>query len=192
MVLVTARGARPGASFALTVLSGNPFPAAAACSASVTSTLWALRHVLAGSWAGWWWYGPVRVGLPARLSPSLDASAAVQVRAWQERVREQARADAGLHRVHTMLGRHRALPGYAAGKSKREVARASRAAINTPVQGSAADVVAAAMVRIHEDPKLRELGWRMLLQVHDEVCRRPPTPACLPHFSGVSCSLFRL
>jgi DNA polymerase I-like protein with 3'-5' exonuclease and polymerase domains len=30
-------------------------------------------------------------------------------------------------------------------------------------------VVAAAMVRIHEDPMLKEIGWKMLLQVHDEV-----------------------
>jgi DNA polymerase family A len=91
------------------------------------------------------------------------------VRRWQERVRAAAQRDSGLHRVHTMLGRHRSLPGYAKGKRSKEAARASRAAINTPIQGSAADVVAAAMVRIHDDPRLRELGWRMLLQVHDEV-----------------------
>lgn len=111
-----------------------------------------------------------------------------EVRRWQEGVREAAQKDVGFHRVHTMLGRSRALHGYAKGKKSREVARASRAAINTPIQGSAADVVAAAMVRVHQDPRLRTLGWRMLLQVHDEVrstakheqpqhrCRRP-TPA---------------
>ena len=93
----------------------------------------------------------------------------VQVRDWQERVRAAAQADAPLHRVHTMLGRTRALPGYAKGKKQREASRASRAAINTPIQGSAADVVAAAMVRAHADPVLRALGWRMLLQVHDEA-----------------------
>jgi DNA polymerase I len=84
-------------------------------------------------------------------------------------VRRQAKNDVGLHRVNTMLGRYRALPGYAKSNG-REVSQASRAAINTPIQGSAADVVAAAMVRINDDPKLKELGWRMLLQVHDEVC----------------------
>ena len=93
----------------------------------------------------------------------------VQVRQWQEQVRAQAQRDAPLHRVHTMLGRHRSLPGYAPGKKSREAGRAARAAINTPIQGSAADVVAAAMVRIGDDPELKRLGWRMLLQVHDEV-----------------------
>lgn len=93
----------------------------------------------------------------------------MQVAAWQKDVREKAKKDLGLHRVQTMLGRHRMLPGYGRGKTSREEARASRAAINTPIQGSAADVVAAAMVRIHHDPAFRELGWRMLLQVHDEV-----------------------
>lgn len=93
----------------------------------------------------------------------------MQVAAWQAKVREQAKKDIGLHRVQTMLGRHRMLPGYGKGKTSREEARASRAAINTPIQGSAADVVAAAMVRIHLDPIFRQIGWRMLLQVHDEV-----------------------
>lgn len=99
---------------------------------------------------------------------------------WQQLVREKAKKDVGLHRVQTMLGRHRMLPGYGKGKTSREEARASRAAINTPIQGSAADVVAAAMVRIHQDPIFRELGWRMLLQVHDEVLpSSPPLRACV-------------
>lgn len=88
---------------------------------------------------------------------------------WQEDVRNKAKKDVSLHRVSTMLGRYRSLPGYGAGKTDLEQSRASRAAINTPVQGSAADVVAAAMVRIHNDPMLCEIGWRMILQVHDEV-----------------------
>jgi len=40
---------------------------------------------------------------------------------------------------------------------------AMRVAINTPIQGGAADVVVAAMVKIHRDPKLRELGYKLLL-----------------------------
>lgn len=42
---------------------------------------------------------------------------------------------------------------------------ALRAAINTPIQGSAADIATAAMLRIAADPELREMGWRLLLQV---------------------------
>lgn len=98
-----------------------------------------------------------------------DVAAELQVLEWQKKVRWDAKSDRDGHRVRTMLGRHRSLPGYEPGRSSAEESHASRAAINTPVQGSAADVVAAAMVRIHEDPMLKEIGWKMLLQVHDEV-----------------------
>lgn len=47
-----------------------------------------------------------------------------------------------------------------------------RAAINTPIQGSAADVATAAMLAIHACPELRDMGWRLLLQVPP----RPGTP----------------
>lgn len=40
---------------------------------------------------------------------------------------------------------------------------ALRAAINTPIQGGAADVVMAAMVKIHQDQTLKDLGFKMLL-----------------------------
>jgi DNA polymerase-1 len=49
-----------------------------------------------------------------------------------------------------------------------------RAAINTPIQGSAADVATAAMLRINNNPTLRQLGWKLLLQVHDEVILEGP------------------
>jgi DNA polymerase I-like protein with 3'-5' exonuclease and polymerase domains len=51
---------------------------------------------------------------------------------------------------------------------------AQRAAINTPIQGSAADVAAAAMLSIARDAALRDAGWRLLLQVHDEVMLEGP------------------
>ncbi|KAJ0744852.1 putative DNA-directed DNA polymerase [Helianthus annuus] len=50
-----------------------------------------------------------------------------------------------------------------------------RAAINTPVQGSAADVAMCAMLEISKNARLRELGWKLLLQVHDEVILEGPT-----------------
>ena len=49
-----------------------------------------------------------------------------------------------------------------------------RAAINTPIQGGAADIVVAAMVKLHKDEKIRELGYKLLLQVHDEVILEGP------------------
>lgn len=42
------------------------------------------------------------------------------------------------------------------------------------IQGGAADVVMAAMIKLWENPRFKELGWKMLLQVHDElICEGP-------------------
>ena len=54
-------------------------------------------------------------------------------------------------------------------KSAPKRSGALRAAINTPVQGTAADLVSFAMVRLHESPALAELGFRLVLQIHDEA-----------------------
>ena len=67
-----------------------------------------------------------------------------------------------------MLGRRRNLPaaqikGAATGAAK---GRALRAAINTPIQGSAADIATAAMIAINNCPELKELGFKLLLQVN--------------------------
>ena len=51
---------------------------------------------------------------------------------------------------------------------------AQRAAINTPLQGGAADVVMMAMLGIHSHQRLTEMGWRMLLQIHDELILEGP------------------
>jgi DNA polymerase-1 len=48
---------------------------------------------------------------------------------------------------------------------RRYKGRSERAAINTPIQGSAADVASAAMLSIVRDEALRDMGWRLLLQV---------------------------
>lgn len=59
--------------------------------------------------------------------------------------------------------------------SRRELrAHAERAAINTPLQGGAADVVMKAMVLISRNERLKELGWKMLLQIHDELIVEGP------------------
>jgi len=71
----------------------------------------------------------------------------------------------------TLMGRYRILPGINERKTR---GHAERAAINTPVQGGAADVVMMAMLRIQESKKLRELGWTLLLQIHDEVILEGP------------------
>lgn len=49
-----------------------------------------------------------------------------------------------------------------------------RQAINTRIQGSAADIIKLAMIRAHEDAGIRELGGKLILQVHDELLLEAP------------------
>lgn len=65
----------------------------------------------------------------------------------------------------TILGRRRQLPDAALSRNRAAQSHALRAAINTPIQGSAADIATAAMLRINEDEALQSMGWRLLLQV---------------------------
>ncbi|WMV39868.1 hypothetical protein MTR67_033253 [Solanum verrucosum] len=93
-----------------------------------------------------------------------------EVSDWQEQRRFEARE---FGRVHTLLGRARWFPSVknATGSVKGHI---ERAAINTPVQGSAADVAMCAMLEISKNARLKELGWKLLLQVHDEVILEGP------------------
>ena len=70
--------------------------------------------------------------------------------------------------VETMYGRRRYLPDIL---SRNSVVRgnAERNAINSPIQGSAADVIKIAMVGIHQSLKKEDLKTAMILQVHDEL-----------------------
>jgi DNA polymerase-1 len=90
------------------------------------------------------------------------------VRQWIERTLEQAR-DHGY--VVTMFNRRRYVPEI---NTTDTVARkaAERVVINTPVQGSAADVIKLAMVRL--DKALEGSGSRIVLQVHDELLVEGP------------------
>jgi DNA polymerase-1 len=69
--------------------------------------------------------------------------------------------------VATLLGRRRYLPGLRSSHGA-ERSFAERAAINTPIQGSAADLVKLAMLSVHRALSSRG-GARLLLQVHDEL-----------------------
>jgi DNA polymerase-1 len=75
--------------------------------------------------------------------------------------------------VTTMLGRRRYLPDV---NSRNQVVRsnAERQAINMPIQGTAADMIKLAMIRIHRVIRDRGLRSRMLLQVHDELVFEAP------------------
>jgi len=88
-----------------------------------------------------------------------------QVESYMKMMIERARVDGY---VTTLYGRKRYLPDI---NSKNPVVRglAERNAINAPIQGSAADIIKVAMIRV--DKKIKELGLksRMVLQVHDEL-----------------------
>ena len=95
------------------------------------------------------------------------------VKDFFEGVERDARRDGY---VTTMFGRRRLLPGLFS-RNDNEQAQAVRQAINTRVQGSAADIIKLAMLRAHEDERLRALGARLILQVHDELVIEAPKDA---------------
>jgi DNA polymerase-1 len=70
--------------------------------------------------------------------------------------------------VTTLMGRRRYLRDIHS-KSGLERSNAERIAVNTPIQGSAADMIKVAMVNIQRELKKQQLGTRMILQVHDEL-----------------------
>lgn len=82
---------------------------------------------------------------------------------WRQEVIEEARA---LGYVTTLAGRKRHLPDIGAAEWKK-MAKAERQAVNSKVQGSAADVVRRAMLRAREAVPPSEA--RIILQVHDEI-----------------------
>ncbi|MFE2205318.1 MULTISPECIES: DNA polymerase I [Streptomyces] len=87
------------------------------------------------------------------------------VRDYLHRVVEEARATGY---TETILGRRRYLPDLNSDNRQRREA-AERMALNAPIQGTAADIVKVAMLRVDKALREAELTSRMLLQVHDEI-----------------------
>jgi len=75
--------------------------------------------------------------------------------------------------VTTLLGRRRLIPEI---RSSTPYIRASaeNIAINTPIQGTAADLIKRAMVKIQEEIEKRELKTKMIIQIHDELLFEVP------------------
>ena len=119
-------------------------------------------------------YGLSAYGLSQQLHITPDEARALMdeyfeqfggIRDYLYAVVDQARKDGY---TETVLGRRRYLPDLTSdNRQRREMAE--RMALNAPIQGSAADVIKVAMLRV--DQALREEGLRsrMLLQVHDEL-----------------------
>jgi DNA polymerase-1 len=92
------------------------------------------------------------------------------VRGFIDRVLDETRRE---QRVRTMFGRVRPIPDI---NSKNANMRgfAERTAVNTPLQGTAADLIKLAMIRIDEILRKDKLETKMLLQVHDELLFEVP------------------
>jgi DNA polymerase-1 len=78
--------------------------------------------------------------------------------------------------VETLLGRRRYFPELQPGSKASHYVRqaAERMAINAPIQGTAADIIKIAMIRLHRAFRERGLRSRMILQVHDELIVEAP------------------
>jgi DNA polymerase-1 len=93
-----------------------------------------------------------------------------RIREFINRCIEQARQEGF---VRTILGRRRPIENLGS-RNAAVRAQAQRFAVNTVVQGSAADLMKVAMIRLHQRIARQRLPLRMLLQVHDElVCEAP-------------------
>jgi DNA polymerase-1 len=92
------------------------------------------------------------------------------VRAFIDKTLEEARREM---RVKTLFGRVRPIPDINS-KNANQRGFAERTAVNTPLQGTAADLIKIAMIRIDAAVRERGLKSRMTLQVHDELVFEVP------------------
>ena len=92
------------------------------------------------------------------------------VRAFIDRTLEEARREM---KVKTLFGRVRPIPDINS-KNSNQRGFAERTAVNTPLQGTAADLIKIAMIRIDAALRERRLKSRMTLQVHDELVFEVP------------------
>jgi DNA polymerase-1 len=124
-------------------------------------------------------YGMGDFGLATRAGISRDAAKSFiagyferypGIRRYIDPIKEEARTNGS---VTTQLGRRRPIPELRAGNPALRAA-GERAAINHPIQGTAADVIKIAMIRLA--PRLAEAGLkaRLVLQVHDELLLEVP------------------
>ena len=119
-------------------------------------------------------YGITVFGLAERLDITRDEARQLidgffetfpKVKDYMERAKQEAR-EKGY--VETLFGRRRYLPDINSGNATVR-GFAERNAINAPIQGTAADIIKVAMIRIHERFQREGIRSKMLLQVHDEL-----------------------
>jgi DNA polymerase-1 len=121
--------------------------------------------------------GPMRLARDLKIS--MDEARAFleayfrefpRVREFQREAVERARRDGY---VTTLLGRKREIPELAS-EEPAVRANAENIAMNTPLQGTAADLIKVAMIRIHRRLEGEGYAARMILQVHDELLFEAP------------------
>jgi len=124
-------------------------------------------------------YGISAFGLAAQLGiPQAEAKAYIEryfaryqgVRAFIDKTLEQTRKDGF---VRTMFGRMRPIPDIGS-RNPNQRGFAERTAINTPLQGTGADLIKLAMISLDRKLAERKLKTRMVLQVHDELLFEVP------------------
>lgn len=124
-------------------------------------------------------YGQSAFGLAAQLKiPQDDARAFIQayfmqfpaIQSFLDSVLDFARANGY---VQTLFGRRRAIEGVREVR-KGQLTLAERMAVNTVIQGTAADLMKLAMLRVYARVKREKLQSRLLLQIHDELMLECP------------------
>ncbi len=125
-------------------------------------------------------YGISPFGLAAQLGiPQAEAKAYIDryfaryqgVKAFIEKTLEDTRRDGA---VRTLFGRVRPIPDITS-RNPNSRGFAERTAVNTPLQGSAADLIKLAMISLDRKLADRRLKARMVLQVHDELLFEVPS-----------------
>ena len=124
-------------------------------------------------------YGMSEFGLSSRTELSREEAADfIQtyytkypgIRDWQKETLEKTKLNGF---AETVFGRRRYLPAINSSNFQVRSA-AEREAVNMPIQGTAADIIKVAMIRVHDALAEREMRSRMLLQVHDELIFESP------------------
>ncbi len=116
------------------------------------------------------------------------------IRRFLQETKQKARQDGY---VETLFGRRRYFPVFlvrGGAGNQQAIARAEREAINHPIQGTAADIIKLAMIRLHQE-LTAHYRTRMILQVHDELVLEAPEDeleVVKPLMMGIMSNAFKL
>ncbi|UCG42845.1 MAG: DNA polymerase I, partial [candidate division WOR-3 bacterium] len=119
-------------------------------------------------------YGMSGFGLSSRMKIPVDQARAfladymrhfAGVAEWRDRTLEQARTDG---QVRTLAGRIRPVPEVVS-RNRNVAEAAERAALNAPIQGTAADIIKRAMLDVDDALENAGIGGGMVAQIHDEL-----------------------